>query len=147
MNGNKLNKKGYKNRCIDCGIEIYGKIFCRTCLSNAYANSWLFGHPFKKNQKAMNGKSKKVSTTERWVDRYTEKNGYPPTVTELAHHFKISRTAAYMRCNKFRDKLKQQDIIKKSQNQYTRVKLEYLVPNDVMDLFTGMLDQINKILK
>jgi len=55
----------------------------------------------------MIGKSKKNREVERFVDRYISKNGTPPTYTMISNKFNLSRCAAYSRCAKFRDKMRQ----------------------------------------
>ena len=95
----------------------------------------------------MNGKSKKVVQTEKWVDSYIKKNGFPPTYEELKNHFGLSRCAAWNRCNKFRSKMKQIETLKRGQEKSTKIKLEYFVPNENFEQFVILLTEINKLLK
>ena len=54
----------------------------------------------------MNGKSKKVIETEKWVEEYIRINRQPPTYREIQERFDLSACAAWNRCKKFRDKMK-----------------------------------------
>ncbi len=54
----------------------------------------------------MRAKSKKVIETEKYVDEYILKYGYPPTYKEIQKQFSIGAAPAYSRCTKFRDKMR-----------------------------------------
>lgn len=58
-------------------------------------------------------RTKKQLETEKWVDEYIEKNGFPPTYAMIEDEFKIDASAAYYRCRNFRHKLRG---IKRSDN-------------------------------
>lgn len=48
----------------------------------------------------------KQSLTEQFVNFYTKQFGYPPTYQEITDQFGLkSKSAAYARCRKFRDKM------------------------------------------
>ncbi len=58
----------------------------------------------------MRTKSDKIITTEKWVDDYIFTNGFPPTYEILAIGLNISKTSAFSRCTRFKNKMKQNKI-------------------------------------
>lgn len=54
----------------------------------------------------MVGKSKKNLETEAWVDAFIKEHGEPPTYKMIEKQFNIKRCGAYMRCKKFRHKMR-----------------------------------------
>jgi cyclopropane fatty-acyl-phospholipid synthase-like methyltransferase len=68
-------------------------------------------------------KSKKVITTEKWVDNYILQNGMAPTYDIVAKNFGISKTAAYDRCQRFREKF----VNLSSRNRSKREIEDYLL--------------------
>lgn len=71
----------------------------------------------------------------------------PQVNNDVAAKFGISKTSAYQRCKKFRNKMDTHITTKLKVMNATRVKLEFMVPDDKFDLFTNMLQQIKNILK
>lgn len=88
----------------------------------------------------MNGKSKKNIETEKFVDSYTAKHGYPPTYEEVAKKFNIVHSVAWYRCKKFREKMKKQP------DNRMIVRLKYEVPVSKFEKFSELLAQIQKLL-
>lgn len=95
----------------------------------------------------MNGKSKKVIETEKFVDGYILKHGYPPTYDVIQEKFKIGRAPAYARCKSFRYKM---NTLKKRVIEYD------LLPEAVGATFTqfdkdgnviGIINSFNLQLK
>lgn len=95
----------------------------------------------------MRQKSKKNLETEAWVDEYITQNGMPPTYQMIEKQFNLSRCAAWNRCAKFRHKMKQLSHLKTGQEKYTKIKLEFLIPNSKFDEFSFLLTKINGLLK
>lgn len=62
----------------------------------------------------MKHKSKKVLEAEKFVDDYTAIHGFPPTYELIAKELGISKTSAFHRCAKFRDKMNSKDNLIKS---------------------------------
>lgn len=53
-------------------------------------------------------KSKKVLAAEEFVNNYIKHFGEKPSYSEIADGLGISKTAAYMRCKKLRNKMKEE---------------------------------------
>jgi hypothetical protein len=71
----------------------------------------------------MKNKSKKVIETEQWVDSFIAKYGHPPKYRDIELNFNLSKCAAWSRCAKFRNKMKQ-NFISKSEIRKTIYDLE-----------------------
>ncbi len=52
--------------------------------------------------------TKKMTDTLKWVVTYLLRNKYLPTYQEVAEHFKIGKTTAYMRLKRYRDIMRKQ---------------------------------------
>jgi len=94
----------------------------------------------------MKQKSEKVLAAEKWVDQYVSKNKIAPTYAELAKGLGISRTAAYSRCIKFRNKMQVENPDIAIAIKYIRVKLDIMVPKERFEEFSIELSKINKLL-
>lgn len=99
----------------------------------------------------MNLKSQKVIDTEKFVDEYILKHGgRPPSYSEISKHFGISNTAAFMRCEKFRKKMKGDTLVKTEYSPSSSsmvINAEFIVPLDRFDEFSQILSCINRLLK
>lgn len=95
----------------------------------------------------MKPKTKKQIETEKWVDEYILKFNYPPTYQQIKEHFKIDASAAHFRCRNFRDKMRKNNIPPISSIKYTRIRIEFLVPNDKTNEFYKKITDIHKLLK
>jgi hypothetical protein len=88
----------------------------------------------------------KTIEAEEWVDRYIAKKSNAPTYQQLADGLRISKTAAYSRARGFRDKMKTDSKTDLKANASTRVKCEFIVPNDKMVDFTNWLSKADEFL-
>ncbi len=95
----------------------------------------------------MRHKSKKVQEAEKWVDDFIAGNGVPPTYEELAFGLNISKTAAYHRCTKFRDKMKLSDGKFSQINKTVKMSLTFVIPNNKFKEFSLLLRHLEQFLE
>lgn len=95
----------------------------------------------------MNRKTDKNLETEKYVDKYFEDNGVMPSYGQIAEHFKIGKGSAHARCRKFRDKMDKFRFAKTIDGDFTKFKIEYLVPAKKVEEFLKLLNKINDLMK
>lgn len=90
-------------------------------------------------------KSKKNIEVETFVDNYIKEHGTPPTYATIQNEFKISRCAAYERCNKFRNKMRRCNNITKYTIGGVSVRLTHPIAKNKIEQFISILNQMNAL--